>query len=978
MDYWKRDLKVNKFNEFFVKMGQKRIKFKTDTSHDEIKASTKCTYSRDSDGNEDINNLIFNKCNSFEHKYIDNNKCPFTNKTGKAFKTYDIVFYFESLVCNNYIYCKLVTKLPKHKRVVSIYIAERYSYVACDNKYYRVVQCQYMQRDVTKTNSNIDQSLIHVEKCKFKLQRSKITYARKIIIAFDCETIFVDRLSKHVCYCLCASQLNTPIPFMNTTCCDADVYEVEEFTTNNERTSFIGVVNPECLLDQIENSNIEKQFISWLMEIIYINMREIAMFTNMSDEVAVLRMQLVGFNNNNFDNHFIINTLKRIPGICMEYRQRFTKVTSLIFYKRDQYEIEIVDLCKWIPDASLKKACKDYNTLTQKMDFNVVKYNEMCTDVDYMVTFVDHNTLLSITHDLDEEIIKNYTCDDDYYNVFQLMVDYCMIDVKAVEDLYFKLDSTVQDIILELETRCHINLPSHDFMFYISIPHLAFAVFKSLTFDDNNYRLKFNSDSSYKFIFESYYGGRTDYAILGEYTAIDEIHYYDVTSEYPLAMRGYFPYIDGSKPLTESIRMGDSIDLLKCQNNINYSTRQRQELLESKQLHQLDQSFLNIGVVGFFRANVYVPKDPINIIHFGPVGSRHYDFNIKTQNLKYLNTSQMNLVLNTTQIRQFIFAGWTVELLHDPNNIIFLKQKKLFEAFIEIIGKMKAESKHTNKSKCKLMKMIMNSCAGKLAQKPECQYTEQFTVNGVVTINEQFTIEEWQQSFHYLASFILAEANFCLYTCIYKLQLDYIYNRIPITLRGGCILYVDTDSIMFDPLVASTQYYDFIIDEQLGVWSDENFCFIPTWKREHDDKKIKSLIVLRKKCYGLFDENKINIDLKLKGIHKKAINAFFTYEVLKAVSVGNKKVVHFDGLDKRKNMTEDGKKDITMSFFNRKIQKTLTIDINPNNIPTNITSKCYAVNKPCLEKIGTNNYLSFYSAIGDIGNIAEVPAKFTL
>lgn len=103
---------------------------------------------------------------------------------------------------------------------------------------------------------------------------------------------------------------------------------------------------------QTQYSSIGDQFATWLSSFITLHVPYDAQDGSVWYNVPVMR--LVGFNNHNFDNNFILDSLrKKLPRTTLDYGSRNGKVSEIELMIFGKYKLIISDLIKFIPDMSL-------------------------------------------------------------------------------------------------------------------------------------------------------------------------------------------------------------------------------------------------------------------------------------------------------------------------------------------------------------------------------------------------------------------------------------------------------------------------------------------------------------------------------------------------------------------------------------------------------------------------------------------------
>jgi len=540
-------------------------------------------------------------------------------------------------------------------------------------------------------------------------------------------------------------------------------------------------------------------------------------------------------------------------------------------------KLEFKDLIKWIPDMSLEKACKAYEIgENSKMNFDILKFNTWLKEVDYNVKSTMKvedacNRFLKpkkkkkgkIGQEEYDEYSSRPYCKDGMLFPYEMCKEYCMIDSKCTRDLGKKIFVTLKEILQVYCEEFEIKVKSKTMFSYISPADLSYCCFKSsAAFNNGGRRLFINHSNFARFISKSYYGGRTDYSYIGKYTTVGgNLRYYDVTSEYPLAMTKKYPIVQHESDMI----VGDDVDLGKYQKIIDKMVQMRRDgrsFVDFTIFRPFDEDFNAI-----FCCDVFPPEDVTEMITFGPMATR-----ADRVPLTYLNCKQENIVVNTAYMKNFIMAGFSIVLKPNIYNVVFLSLREIFTDFIKFFAGAKTDSKDdANKAKAKLYKLVINSLAGKLAQKPRDQLKEMTTTARDGEELECKLVEDWSKANHYLATFILAEANFILYSTLYKLSLTSIINKVPHSERCGALLYMDTDSIIFDQDLCDD--VDFNFTESLGSWNTDTNYFDITWKSKYSEGSPDGMIVIGKKSYLILKNNK-QLTIKLKGIHGEQMSKF--------------------------------------------------------------------------------------------------------
>ncbi len=652
-------------------------------------------------------------------------------------------------------------------------------------------------------------------------------------------------------------------------------------------------------------------------------------------------VRLFGFNNYNFDNHFLYEPLRQaFPKASITYKDRYGKTTSCTLVQGG-FTLSIVDLIRWFPATSLSTACKNFQIPQGKLEIDIIRYCQDCSAQKHLIESTLTIERYIKKQNMKEEeyvsLIGQYF-ENSQYKILNLIKDYCKRDVEATEMLYNSLQTNVNIVIREFN-QIDIFVPFTDIFCYISPPQLAFTILKSLLIKEKQPVIIFKSSKQNEFNYESYMGGRTDYTCIGHVfphpdplTGLPgEYLYVDVTSEYPTVMKGNFP--DTFNEM--NIKIGSQINIDYYQDIFDNALEERNRLFFSNRLHE-DYTFLR-GINSFkaiLRVNIFSPTNVNYLSTWSPVGTRLIQGNGSSK-LYFLNHDQFNRVLNTWHIAALILAGWRVEIVECENNILFTKQAQLLKSYVDIVGEKKTQAVN-NKSLRNLLKLLMNSLYGKLAQKPTHLIHTQETVSNHVMRNDKVMEVDWNSSYHYLSTFITSAASFIIFDAAYKCELQFLYMEWPIEARVNIVIYCDTDSLIVNKFKKSS-FVDFLIDEKLGEWSEEECRFIATWKYETFDAPIASVIILSKKTYCLLGPKNEILSNKSKGVHSH-IAAEITFSTLKSIAAGNPLQLSFPGLTKHKRKMEDSSslnismannfanEDFVKDICEAELKKTLTRD----------------------------------------------------
>lgn len=615
------------------------------------------------------------------------------------------------------------------------------------------------------------------------------------------------------------------------------------------------------------------------------------------EQIAILFLQgirclvLVGYNNFKFDNavflgRLITNTLAEHLDI-IKYRLGAFKFTytsdesarnnksnqwtiKICFFtpddrnesngvpKQDIFTIIVKDCITFIPDRTLATACKDYHVVQSKLNFDIVKACEIFEKANKFVETVSDKIENYFKGGLPfgERLKMNkiYLDENKNLKLRDLTIYYCEMDTRATYELFTKVTGFLK-IILEAVPRTN-NILQNSCLHYLSIPNLGFEIFREILPQVFNHKIIFPRDW-YRKIEETCFGGRCDFSIVGEYFSNNRsLAYFDVTSEYPLAMLGEFPVCES----WDDIKI--NFDVFEYQILIDQAEKERDDKFIAKDLDTpLPQFFLDKFPLGFFSVDFFPPKRPELILTWGPIAYR------APQKLYYTNNIQKNRFLNTIQIRLLVHCGWHVQLHNSEFNIIFHRTEQIFKPFTDFTGKLKTEAREDNKSLAKLLKLIMNSIAGKLGQRSshdlEKKTVKYFSNTQTFTFHDDIKKGiDAKSTLHYLASFVWAYANQILYNTFYRLSLKAVYEGKTVAEKCGAILYCDTDSVIFDREFCTNIVFE--CSEELGTFDAVSKTFNATWKGKYT--AFDSLIVACKKVYACIDKGELLVK-KIKGVH---------------------------------------------------------------------------------------------------------------
>lgn len=489
---------------------------------------------------------------------------------------------------------------------------------------------------------------------------------------------------------------------------------------------------------------------------------------------------------------------------------------------------------------------------------------------------------------------------------------------------------TVEKREISYQTLEHLNM-----LCYLTPSQVAYNIFK-LVYKDNK-RLNTKYDPSLiETIEQSFYGGLVVFGGIGEFKG--RIDGKDVRSEYPLASTSPLPLLndiyDYKKNLSKS-------HILLLNKKITEATKIRNNLFSQRRLHypnEIGKIYEKIDFIGLFYCVVVPPSSenmslisPLILATKSPNGNRKVNlFNIPFKKF-----------FSTAHIKNFILFGWKIVIIQEENNIQFCYNKELneFEScyqekfcymqkFIDFFNEKKANS--TNKVMQKLFKFFMNVIFGRLAMRTDALSTEIIEVNsttkGYSKKLDRIKGMDFNKSDKWLAVHINSNAHNIILEAVYLLELNQIYNQIPIHLREPVNLYIDTDST-YSFIMNSTSDVQYTISDALGKFNLKTFRFDVTWSNKHDPSVESVIIILFKKGYIITDSNYVIKDFKTKGVPSSDIKSKFYDAQGKLNSnidllYSNKTV----GININRLTNKQNRDTLQKEFYNLNIVKNIVVD----------------------------------------------------
>ena len=567
------------------------------------------------------------------------------------------------------------------------------------------------------------------------------------------------------------------------------------------------------------------------------------------------------------------------------------------------FTINILDCVKYVPDVSLSKACADYNVTNAKQGLSALAVSNYLSTLEEMPEYFDCPNRIKFVIQFGKFDMKYYDNANKRIAFKSIIEDYCLFDVKATIELFKLIIDAFSKLIKDILPTTSWKHPYR----FLSISQMAFYIFEEMsTFKPIEIQAQ-----TQEAIGESMFAGRVDFSFLGKYTNIGKLQYWDVTSEYPMAMTADYPHGVSSRMTVDICQ--------QFQSKIN--------IIYTKRLSQFDSKLENDNDVSYFKEldthffayiNAYPPAEG-RLITWGPLATRinnkgeAHDTRInEITRLQFQNLPISNRFCNSVQIKTLLYGGWRVELINHVVNVYFSGSKKILEPFISHLGQLKTDARDDNKSMAKALKLILNALAGKMGQKSNhtiCKWQTKYCTFNKVHRNTRTCMSQLEQYVtpfkvplltttesnhvknvplgfpigfpfntdmqlntnhvlkrHYMASFIWAYANYGLWTTFFKLHIKQIDLNQSLFEKRGIVLYCDTDSIIIDTDRATP--HEFYVNEKIGTWDSDKQMFNMTWKCKGSG--LDSVIIIGKKAYMTVKDNKVQ-SLKIKGFPASAL-----------------------------------------------------------------------------------------------------------
>ena len=391
------------------------------------------------------------------------------------------------------------------------------------------------------------------------------------------------------------------------------------------------------------------------------------------------------------------------------------------------------------------------------------------------------------------------------------------------------------------------------------------------------------------FLFESYFGGRTEVYQRGEF---ENLNYYDINSLYPSVMLKNIP-------LPQSGRYNE-------------------------------KGYINgiIKYMGVTRVNITCPEDIDK-----PLLPKRLDGKL------IFPTGTFEGVYTHAELNKALKLGYEINDIKEQ--MVYTKSKKLFKDYVESLYKKRKEQKKNNDPMEKVTKLLLNSLYGKFGMRKVTKTKilrddETLTnelmkeeigdkifelKNGYVTWREE---EEYNGKFCYpiIASYITAYARLKMY--------DYI-NR-------DDVIYTDTDSVIMKnelpkEKINQTELGKMALECKVekGIFVRPKFYFLIE-KHEHE-KKITT------KIKGVKHANQDDFNLILKG---ESVSKWKFVRLRESIKRCNKNVNEVEVQNKQLSLNENKRswehfnldyqtKSKPLHFENNKLVNTITKEVLLNN-----------------------------------------------
>jgi len=532
----------------------------------------------------------------------------------------------------------------------------------------------------------------------------------------------------------------------------------------------------------------------------------------------------------------------------------------------------------------------------------------------------------------------------------------------------------------------------YDFFAYFSISQISYLMVKLIAVLKKYRRFNPRNIDLFHFIKSTYFGGRVDIGLVGAFTG--KIKMIDVKSEYPLAMTGPLPLIN--EKYTYIFNLNEEW--------LNFLNNKIKSALEFREITMLEQNFHKrfkvfefIDFIGVFMCIVKIPDKEEYASIFSPLPFPER-LTKDTRSIRYFTFSQKR-ILTSVHIASLIYQGWNVEIIYDPNNILFNvlnneqknKYKQKFDnieneinkrfvsmnstsefcwlaEYVDIFGKLKANAASNNDEVLKkIYKMLLNATAGRLGMKIVATYEDvEHSFNefhDTFKVNKRSKKVTLNNSDFYIATFINAYGAFIITSWQYKLQLKSIYNKIPMYERVKTVLYTDTDSIAYNMNEILDEVESSIVySKDIGNYSIEDKDFNVTFSIKAE---CNLFIGFAKKSYILADINNAGDwclhSFMHKGIPANELRKHFLISNHNNAFVINKKLLHETFTSGQALLSYDHIKRITdpndmslKTFENITLTKrfnylTLGLSANSNDQLFNYSFQPLIKLEPCVE-----------------------------
>lgn len=448
----------------------------------------------------------------------------------------------------------------------------------------------------------------------------------------------------------------------------------------------------------------------------------------------VFEVRIVGYNSHSFDNQFVVDSLKEE----LRYYHRTVSKRDLkiiehtIKSKLLDIPIKFIDLIQWLPEmSSLKQACDSFDLIESKLDFNIVKFNELTikdkvfqpklnyhdffkliinlpnsfyfslkkhkpnnkvTEKNILNEFNKNSKILKLTSLNDIDVLNFMKIYCEYDSVSTALLTLTLIDLfsecikKVVDKAELKEFTYINSNIGSVNLDSEYEDENENFLYKrkelsFNIKEEGFGyldMFSYLTPSQiafSLYKCIFSENLRVNDDYDPYINKVVEDAFFGGLVIIGGIGHSvghiigrDVRSQYPTCMTGPMPLILKNK-YTYMKNLSNS-HISNLNNILKECKKIRDNLLLEKNLHisELHTIFSKMDFLGVFKCKVSPSKNSYELCSFSPLI-------ISIPGLTSRKIDTFNIpyekYFTTPSIKSLIFQGWDVKILNDDHNIQF-------------------------------------------------------------------------------------------------------------------------------------------------------------------------------------------------------------------------------------------------------------------------------------------------------------------